>query len=542
MGLMFETVEVEKDVRALLALTCPHRSCCGKPNAPIFKSKTELKRHISTSHQLALCDICLTHKKVFPSEFHLFPTSNSTALTKHHRDQHPTCRVCSTLFFSEDELAAHYRDRHERCHICWRQDAGSQPYFRDYASLEEHFRRDHYLCPERLCLDLKFVVFASELEYKAHMGELHLGHVKMQRAVQKQMTRIDPSFMLDSGRCSELPGRPGEQRERLAQQRLDAPQRTHSPALHHGLSHPQQSQQPSVPVNLAPVDASKLFFGAAVADLAGKLASLSLYQQRNEDLSRALSASEQMSKEAVMQLQTTCRRYQEGRMPVHEWIQRCWDQLGGERAKRLLPVIVELQLETGKRMEMERAFRAHAQRMEAFPPLPSSGPNNGQSSFHSASGSRIVPVGKTVRLVTTTFLTPHDPSKNPLGGPGSFGAGIGRPTSSSSKKKIIPNPVGFSQAAAAGTGNSTASTVTSSYVPAGPPVDEKQFPALPGTAPKAKAKGQTHQHVASSNAFARTADDDDGAFVVGEILDPNALAANAGGKKKNKRQVVMRFG
>jgi hypothetical protein len=33
---------------------------------------------------------------------------------------------------------------------------------------EGHFERDHYLCPEPVCLERKFVVFNSEFDLKAH--------------------------------------------------------------------------------------------------------------------------------------------------------------------------------------------------------------------------------------------------------------------------------------------------------------------------------------------------------------------------------------
>jgi hypothetical protein len=71
-------------------------------------------------------------------------------------------------------LYTHCRDKHERCHICDRRDGTrKQQYFVNYDSLEVHFRKDHFLCPDRECLEKKFVVFDSEMDLKAHQIETH---------------------------------------------------------------------------------------------------------------------------------------------------------------------------------------------------------------------------------------------------------------------------------------------------------------------------------------------------------------------------------
>lgn len=139
-GLVFETAVIERAVQDLLQLSCPFPGC-RPPNAEsknvssslcTFKSKADLRRHCSTQHHLSLCDICLTHKKVFSVEMKLF---NSAGLQKHHGDHHPGCKICGTSFFGEEELMQHYREKHERCHVCWKRDPQSAPYYRDYTSL-----------------------------------------------------------------------------------------------------------------------------------------------------------------------------------------------------------------------------------------------------------------------------------------------------------------------------------------------------------------------------------------------------------------------
>lgn len=131
-------------------------------------------------------DLCTRNKKVFTHEHELFTPQD---LRKHQKfgddnpgaiDQsgfkgHPECGFCRQRFYGDDELYAHCRDKHERCHICDRREGGTrkQQYYVNYDSLEMHFRKDHFLCPDRECLEKKFVVFDSEMDLKAHQLEVH---------------------------------------------------------------------------------------------------------------------------------------------------------------------------------------------------------------------------------------------------------------------------------------------------------------------------------------------------------------------------------
>ena len=130
-------------------------------------------------------DLCTRNKKVFTHEHELFTWAD---LKKHQKfgddnpgakDQsgfrgHPECGFCRQRFYGDDELYTHCRDKHERCHICDRREGSrQQQYYVNYDSLEVHFRKDHFLCPDRECLEKKFVVFDSEMDLKAHQIETH---------------------------------------------------------------------------------------------------------------------------------------------------------------------------------------------------------------------------------------------------------------------------------------------------------------------------------------------------------------------------------
>ena len=132
-----------------------------------------------------MCDLCTRNKKVFTHEHELFTVPD---LRKHEKfgddnpgavDQsgfkgHPECGFCRQRFYGDDELYTHCRDKHERCHLCDRRNGGrQQQYYVDYDSLEQHFRKDHFLCVDQECLEKKFVVFESELDLKAHQLQTH---------------------------------------------------------------------------------------------------------------------------------------------------------------------------------------------------------------------------------------------------------------------------------------------------------------------------------------------------------------------------------
>ncbi|KAL8969677.1 MAG: hypothetical protein Q9197_004206 [Variospora fuerteventurae] len=180
LGIKYERKEIHDDTLLLLRYNCPDASCdmaCyGWP---------DLHRHVKGAHHKVMCDLCTRNKKVFTHEHELFTVAE---LKKHEKfgddnpgavDQsgfkgHPECGFCRQRFYGDDELYVHCRDKHERCHLCDRRNGGrQQQYYVDYNSLEQHFRKDHFMCADQECLEKKFVVFDSELDLKAHQLQTH---------------------------------------------------------------------------------------------------------------------------------------------------------------------------------------------------------------------------------------------------------------------------------------------------------------------------------------------------------------------------------
>lgn len=180
LGIRYEKEEIFEDTVLLLRYNCPDKTCdvacLGWPH---------LHRHVKAKHGKTMCDLCTRNKKVFTHEHELFTfgelrrherygDDNPGALDQSGFKGHPECGFCRERFYGDDELYVHCREKHERCHICDRRNNGRQPqYYLNYEALEEHFRKDHFLCLDQECLGKKFVVFDSEMDLKAHQLAEH---------------------------------------------------------------------------------------------------------------------------------------------------------------------------------------------------------------------------------------------------------------------------------------------------------------------------------------------------------------------------------
>ncbi|AEO67893.1 6c1a7c12-f659-444d-9da9-d91959397571 [Thermothielavioides terrestris] len=180
-GIKYASEDIVGDTVLLLRYNCPDADCdfagLGWP---------DLHRHVRSVHHKKMCDLCTRHKKVFTHEHDMFADKELTEHMRHGDDKpgaadqtgfrgHPLCGFCGARFYDSDKLYEHCRNKHERCFLCDRRDSRQPHYYLDYNALEEHFRRDHFLCPDRECLEKKFVVFESEMDLKAHQLSEHGG-------------------------------------------------------------------------------------------------------------------------------------------------------------------------------------------------------------------------------------------------------------------------------------------------------------------------------------------------------------------------------
>jgi E3 ubiquitin-protein ligase ZNF598 len=181
----------------LLRYNCPDETCdfagLGWP---------DLHRHVKSVHHKRMCDLCTRNKKVFTHEHELFSDKELEKHMRHGDDRpgaldqtgfrgHPICGFCNERFYDDDKLYEHCRNKHERCFICDRRDSRQPHYYRNYNSLEEHFKKDHYLCLDPECLEKKFVVFESEMDLSAHKLSEHAN--TLSKDVRRDARLVDMS-------------------------------------------------------------------------------------------------------------------------------------------------------------------------------------------------------------------------------------------------------------------------------------------------------------------------------------------------------------
>jgi hypothetical protein len=350
-GIYYENDSVSGFCESLLQLQCPFNS----PNAlekttltptnkcqpclKHFKTKFELRRHVQTSHELLMCEICLEHKKCFTVELALY---NRSSLQKHQKDaNHPRCKVCDRIFYSEDELAEHNRHEHELCHICQRTGHPNR-YFLNYTRLEEHFGRDHFLCPEPLCKELKFVVFENELEYKAHQAEVHLSHQKMQRSQQRHLQRLNISF-----------GGGQEQTQAAVAPTPEALRLT-------------SDQRNQIGLNLV--------YGQVTDDLANRMQSLSLYQTRNDAFLESLRGPYHLDQSQIQRILDAARAYQRNETSATEFVLKLEKIIAASPAETIpiARMLSDLQLNEPLRQRIDVAIHEYQLKCNSFPELPNS--------------------------------------------------------------------------------------------------------------------------------------------------------------------------
>ncbi|KAI8360898.1 hypothetical protein EDC96DRAFT_512933 [Choanephora cucurbitarum] len=279
LNIRFETQEMYNETMNLLKYNCPH-DCQETAN-----DLTELKLHVRKTHGLNLCDLCCQHKKVFPSEQYLYTASQ---LTKHYREGdkdfnkedetgfsgHPECSFCKTRFYGSDELFVHCRDQHEQCFICVR-NGKRHEYYVNYASLEDHFKSDHFICPYPSCLEKKFVVFESSIDLKAHEVEVHGESISgLQRSLQSQSRQLEVNFQYESYRDQRKKGKKREEQTATPppSNSLDAFPRIDSSssiASSNNSNNSNQQKEPTKPARTVPGASTKKGKGKAIQKPAG---------------------------------------------------------------------------------------------------------------------------------------------------------------------------------------------------------------------------------------------------------------------------------
>ena len=153
---------------------------------------------------------------------------------------------------------------------------------------------------------IKFVVFADELELRAHQVDMHsTGPIKLQRSQQQQLRRLDVSF----------------------------PRSTQS-AVHYKCSRTSTNRTPeSEASDQRPPQTSYHFraistiFGPVPEDLTKRLQTVSLLEARNQDLLNSLN-SLNLQPNVIALIQKSCQDYQKNVITADELIRRLDSWIG----------------------------------------------------------------------------------------------------------------------------------------------------------------------------------------------------------------------
>lgn len=400
-GIVCDSGKGKQQAQAWLDHRCP---VCMKRLA----GSSELTTHLEHSHHKQLCAMCVKHRPVFPFEWDLFASQRD--LHQHIAQHHRRCTVCSVYYYNDDDLQKHCRERHELCHICTRRSHLSTSYFADYSALEQHFSERHYLCAERLCLDLKFVVFETELEYKAHLTQMHLGGVKLQRSQVRELSRLDNLAFNSTPRAAHA-SHADEGRGDSRANRKD-PVRVHGDGATRAGSTPSDAARASSSANTGPlplsVDLAKFFFDPKpVADHHQSLMALS---EKTDEFYKFLSS---YPNRKIDSLHQQTRQVARCRDLVH-WMSLSFPPaqvvaIGG-KLKELMP-------DRPKQLEMEAALKEHAEKERAFPALPTT-----STSTLPVRGSRKdkEPIRLSGEPVKGRILPVGTPKNAPKGKPAAF--------------------------------------------------------------------------------------------------------------------------
>lgn len=174
--------------------------CCVCSAAP-FARIALLRDHLAQAHELTFCPVCLGGRRVFVSEQRVYARSE---LQAHYRGTvaedvpglavHPVCTFCRQRLFDDDAMLEHLYVQHEQCSAC-RQLGRPLVFMPNYDRLLEHFRAEHFLCEDAACLADRYIVFANELDLRAHQLARHAdADGRVRRSCDRQMRNIDRLF------------------------------------------------------------------------------------------------------------------------------------------------------------------------------------------------------------------------------------------------------------------------------------------------------------------------------------------------------------
>ncbi|KAJ1594718.1 hypothetical protein NDA11_002315 [Ustilago hordei] len=377
----FETKDALQETVLLLRFNCPHPDChIACAGWKVYKS------HVKREHNRLLCQLCITHKHIFAHE-HTLHTQQS--LAAHQKAEHRLCQYDSSWFYSDDELFSHMRHRHEQCHIC-KSRGGEQErwkYYRDYDMLEKHFKSQHWLCEHSQCLAKKFIVFETELDFKAHQVQEHANQLTTRQ--RREAIRIDANFAFHDGpahqscRAAVLPSRanaaaaaaaaasradpgPSEPRDLLPLSTLAS--RTHLP----GASPANHASRPAIlPCNLTSHSTAQPICPDPPPTPTDSRSTQEKHQAYMNKVSTALSASQSR----ITSFRHAVRLFKNGESSPRDLLSTLYSLVGGEMddCAPLVDGLLDLLDDKDKSRALSQAWHLYRLERTQFPSLSHAG-------------------------------------------------------------------------------------------------------------------------------------------------------------------------
>lgn len=173
----YQNEKIKNLIEDLICIKCIN---CQKS----FKNKKELEKHFKI-HNSLLCITCLENNHLF---WHEIKSYSPEQLFLHRKGEnkelgfegHIYCIFCN--FYLYDKIAArnHCIQNHQICTVC---DilGNRQNYYKDFTSLQQHYRAQHYCCSNSNCIRNMSYVFPTKSELWAH----YLGHHGIEMNISK---------------------------------------------------------------------------------------------------------------------------------------------------------------------------------------------------------------------------------------------------------------------------------------------------------------------------------------------------------------------
>lgn len=134
-----------------------------------IKNLAHFKDHLLRFHNKKICEVCLKHNNLFPSEQELY---EDLQLNIHKINHHSQCDLCFDYYYSQRHLLEHIKNQHFFCELC---DVVKRTAFSNYADLEVHYRQEHFLCEVGICREEMHVVFMCYDDLRDHYKSNHFG-------------------------------------------------------------------------------------------------------------------------------------------------------------------------------------------------------------------------------------------------------------------------------------------------------------------------------------------------------------------------------